>query len=175
MNSNEELLLTTPRFRVVKVREPGRPEKAVVRHPGAVVILPLVSDNEVCLIRNYRLSVAQTLIELPAGTLEPGEPPLETARRELQEETGYACRSLRQLHRFYLSPGILDEAMHLFVAEGLEPGRTALEAGETIENWVVPWDEAMRLVDQGVIQDAKSIVGLLTWEDRKSTRLNSSH
>lgn len=166
----EGLLLATPRFRVVQVRQAGRPDKAVVRHPGAVVILPLVSEHEVCLIRNYRVSVDQTLIELPAGTLEPGEPPLETARRELQEETGYACRSLRLLHRFYLSPGILDEAMHLFVAEGLEPGRPALEAGETIENWIVPWEKALRLVDDGTIQDAKTIVGLLTWDRRRNRR-----
>ncbi len=161
---SESVLLATPRFRVVSVQRADGTTKEVVRHPGAVVIIPLVSSDQVCLIRNHRVSVGQTLIELPAGTLEPGEPPLETAQRELLEETGYRCGSIRPLHAFYLSPGILDERMHLFVADQLQPGPPSREANEQIENLVVPWSEAMRMVSAGEIQDAKTLVGLLLWD-----------
>ena len=161
---DSEVLLVASRFKVVrefqKTSEGLRPRE-IVRHPGAVVVLPLLDDGRVCLIRNYRISVNQTLIELPAGTLEPGEEPIQNAERELIEETGYRAARLRKLHAFYLSPGILDERMHLFLATGLTAGETAREAGEDIDNLVVPWDEALEMAVDGRIQDAKSIVGLL--------------
>ena len=162
--SDSEVLLVASRFKVVRefqqTSEGLRPRE-IVRHPGAVVVLPLLDDGRVCLIRNYRISVNQTLIELPAGTLEPGEEPLQNAERELIEETGYRAAKLQQLHAFYLSPGILDERMHLFLATGLTAGETAREAGEDIDNLVVPWDKAIQMAVDGQIQDAKSIVGLL--------------
>jgi ADP-ribose pyrophosphatase len=104
-----------------------------------------LDDGRVCLIRNYRVSVEQTLIELPAGTLEPNEDPAQTAERELIEETGYRAQTVTSLASFYLSPGILDERMHLFLASGLEWVGTAREPGEEIENLVVPWPQAMDL------------------------------
>jgi ADP-ribose pyrophosphatase len=161
---DSEVLLVASRFKVVrefqKTSEGLRPRE-IVRHPGAVVVLPLLDDGRVCLIRNFRISVNQTLIELPAGTLESGEEPIQNAERELIEETGYRAARLRKLHAFYLSPGILDERMHLFLATGLTAGETAREAGENIDNLVVPWDEALEMAVDGRIQDAKSIVGLL--------------
>ncbi|MGI8981025.1 MAG: NUDIX hydrolase [Pirellulaceae bacterium] len=161
---DSEVLLIASRFKVVRefqsTREGIRPRE-IVRHPGAVVVLPLLEDGRVCLIRNYRISVKQTLIELPAGTLEPGEEPIQNAERELMEETGYRAAKLQQLHAFYLSPGILDERMHLFLATGLTAGETAREAGEEIDNLVVPWEEAVQMAVDGRIHDAKSIVGLL--------------
>lgn len=169
MTTEGPTLLVTPRFRVVQVTSPTRQggvrTREIVRHPGAVVILPLVDKDHVCLIRNYRASVDRTLIELPAGTLEPGEPPIETARRELIEETGYRCERLEPLHAFYAAPGILDERMHMFVATGLTPGATARELGEDIDNLVVTWDEARAMITRGEIEDAKTLVGLL-WYDR---------
>ncbi|MFN0018331.1 MAG: NUDIX hydrolase [Pirellulaceae bacterium] len=162
--SDSEVLLVASRFQVVrefqKTSEGSRPRE-IVRHPGAVVVLPLLDDGRVCLIRNYRISVNQTLIELPAGTLEPGEEPIQNAERELIEETGYRAAKFQKLHAFYLSPGILDERMQLFLATGLTAGETAREAGEEIDNLVVPWDEAIEMAIDGRIQDAKSIVGLL--------------
>lgn len=163
-----EPLLVTSRFSVEEVARKTADgqirTRAVVRHPGAVTIIPMVDDKHVCLIRNFRVSVNQTLIELPAGTLEPPEPPEQAAYRELQEETGYRARMMRELHGFYLSPGILDERMHLFVATDLEAVGAAREPGEEIENLVVSWKDAMELIVSREIQDAKTIVGLLLYD-----------
>lgn len=163
----EPTLLTASRFRVVAVRQTtstgGERTREIVRHPGAVVLLPLVDDDHVCLIRNFRISINQTLIELPAGTLEPGEPPIETARRELQEETGYVAEHLELLHTYYPSPGILDERMYLYAASGLTAGPPRREPGEEIDNLVVTWDEALSMIDRGEIHDSKTLVGLLLY------------
>lgn len=163
------VLLETPRFRVVEQRltsADGMSEvrRQVIEHPGAVTIVPLVDGNRVCLVRNFRIAVGKTLLELPAGTLEPGEPPLATAQRELQEETGYTAARWRELPAFFMSPGILHERMHLFVAEVLTEGPPAREAGEEIENVVVPWSDALAMAERGEIEDAKSLVGLLLWD-----------
>ena len=170
------ILLRTPRFDVEAVRLPGTTDdnatREIIRHPGAVVILPLVDASRVCLIRNFRVAVNETLLELPAGTLEPPEEPLAAARRELAEETGYRADQYRLLHSFYASPGILDERMSLVVASGLSAGAPAREPGEMIENAVVTWNEALTLVDDGTIKDAKTIVGLLYY-DRLRRRTGS--
>ena len=170
MQEPVETLLETRRFSVVRIRGTSpagrRVEGDCVHHPGAVTIVPIVDTEQVCLIRNYRATVGETLIELPAGTLDPGEGPLETARRELIEETGYRPGQLEKISEFYMSPGILDEWMVLYVASNLSPGEPAREPTEEIENLVVPWDEAMRMVENGTIRDAKSLVGLLAY-DRK--------
>jgi ADP-ribose pyrophosphatase len=164
-----EILLTSPKFRVVResvTTGAGHTKtREIIRHPGACVIVPILNDGRVCLIRNWRIAAGQTLIELPAGTLEPPEPPDVTARRELIEETGYRAAQLDFLHSFFLSPGILDEKMHLYRATGLTPGATAREEGEEIENLLTPWAEAIAMIFRGEIQDAKTIVGLL-WVDR---------
>jgi ADP-ribose pyrophosphatase len=169
MTKQPGLLLTTSKFRVVRetVKSPSGQQKTrdIIRHPGACVVLPLLDDGRVCLIRNWRFAVSQTLLELPAGTLEPPEPPEVTAERELIEETGYRAKQIQFLHAFFLSPGILDEKMHLYLATGLTAGETAREEGEEIENWLVPWDDAVAMIFRREIQDAKTIVGLL-WVDR---------
>ena len=163
-----DTLLETSKFRIVRTRQEGpgvkTKEREVVRHPGAVAILPLLDDGRVCLIRNRRLSVDQELIELPAGTLEPGEDPAAAAHRELLEETGYRADRLTKLHEFFLSPGILDERMHLYLAEGLTAGAPKREPGEEIENLLVPWGEAMQMTLDGRIHDAKTLIGLLLYD-----------
>jgi ADP-ribose pyrophosphatase len=168
----DEDLLVASRFRVVR-RHRRLPSgkvvaREVVEHPGAVVILPLVEPDHVCLIRNYRVAVKRSLLELPAGTLEPGEDPAECAARELIEETGYRAGRIERACEFFMSPGILNERMHLFVASELVLGEMALEESEEIERVVVPWAEAMRLVRVGEVQDAKSLVGLLWHEQFRS-------
>ncbi len=168
MATKPEVLLTTRRFRVVRHVEQN-PDgtthvKDTIEHPGAVTIIPLLDNGQVCLIRNDRVAVGRTLVELPAGTLEPGEDPAVTASRELWEETGYRARILEKLIEFYMSPGIISERMHVFVARGLVAGDAAREAGEKIENFVVSWPEAMQMVSDGTIQDAKTLVGLLYYD-----------
>ena len=169
MSAAAELLLTATKFRVVRktsVLPSGKvKQREIVQHPGACVIVPVLSDGRVCLIRNWRVAVDKTLIELPAGTLEPPEPPEVTAARELTEETGFHAARIERLHAFYLSPGILDERMHLYLATGLVAGPPQREEGEEIDNWLLPWPEAMELVWTGRIEDAKTIIGLM-WVDR---------
>ena len=170
MGDTLETLLETSRFRVVKhsvTRPNGQTASCqYVVHPGSVAILPMVDAEHVCLIRSRRLTVGQTLIEVPAGTREPDEPPLETARRELEEETGYRADGWEKLAEFYASPGILSERMHIYLATDLTPGEPRREANEEIENLVVPFDEALAMVDRGEIVDGKTIVALLTYERR---------
>ena len=165
MEPTAEILLQSRRFDVVRQTR-TLPDGEVlthesVRHPGAVAILPLLDDGRVCLIRNYRMAVGEWLVEIPAGTLDRQEDPAETARRELQEETGYTCRELRKLHEFWMSPGILYERMHFYLATGLSAGEMALEPGEQIETLLVPWEEALAMATDGRIQDAKTLVALL--------------
>ena len=167
MNSPSDILLKCDRFFVERVVQTGSDgklhQRQVVRHPGSVVILPCVGDGHVCLIRNHRVAVGKTLVELPAGTLEPGEDPEATAFRELIEETGYRAQHMQRLHAFYAAPGILDERMALFAATDLTAGEPAREASEQIENLLVSWDEALDMVRRGEICDAKTIVGLMFW------------
>ncbi len=173
MAREPEELLVTRRFRVVRHTETGSDGKIhfreTVQHPGAVAILPILDDGRICLIRNFRVAVAKSLIELPAGTLEPGEDPALTASRELVEETGYRAAKVEKLREFFVSPGILNERMYLYLASGLEPGPTALEPGENIETLLVSFDDAMRMVFDGTIEDAKTLVGLLLYDRLRRT------
>jgi ADP-ribose pyrophosphatase len=142
----------------------------VILHPGAVALLPLLDADHVCLLRNHRPSVGQTLWEIPAGTLEPGEPVEQAAVRELAEETGYRAGRWRKIHAFFPSPGVMNECTHLFVAEELVPGKMNLEADETIEPQVVPWAQALAWCLDGTIRDAKTLVAVLLWEHLRLTR-----
>jgi len=162
MPRGSQTVFTAAKFRVVEHRTPLL--RHIVEHPGAVAILPLLKGGRVCLIRNDRIAVGKTLIELPAGTLEPPELPQRTAERELQEETGYTASRWRELPGFFMSPGILNERMHLFVAEDLTPGPPAREADEAIVNLIVDWDEAVAMALRGEIEDAKSLAGILMWD-----------
>ena len=166
--ASPRLLLKTSRFEVVEIEQRtadgGARPRQVILHPGAVLIIPLLEGDRVCLIRNERFAVGKTLIELPAGTIDRQDPPSITAIRELKEETGFTATSWRELPGFFMSPGILCERMHVFVAQGLSAGDPEREAGENIDNLIAPWDEAIAMVECGEIEDAKTICGLLTWD-----------
>jgi len=136
----------------------------LILHPGAVVILPMVDRDHVCLLKNYRFILDETLWELPAGTLEPGESIVEAAGRELMEETGYTARRWRTLGYFYASPGVLDEKLHIFVAQDLTPGPAKPEPDEHLEPTTVKWDDAVKKVLDGTIKDAKTATGILMWD-----------
>ena len=136
-------------------------ERECVVHPGAVAIVPFVDPETVCLIRNHRFAVGRELYEVPAGTLEPGEPPAACAARELEEETGYRAGRLEPLCRFYSSPGVLTELMHVFVAHDLEQVGQRLEPGEQVQLAPTPWAEALAMVRDGRIVDGKTVAALL--------------
>jgi ADP-ribose pyrophosphatase len=133
----------------------------VVRHPGAVVILPLVDANQVCLIQTYRVAIDRWHLELPAGTLDKGLSPMATAHSELEEETGYRAKVMKHIHTFAMSPGILDEKMHFFAASQLSVGPVAREAGEQMENKLLSWQQIDDLIRDKKIIDAKTLVALL--------------
>jgi len=166
--SQSKTLFQGRRFRVERAvqRMPDGTQhpREVVRHPGAVTVLPLLDDGRVCFVRNVRVAVDQTLIELPAGTLEPDEDPARTALRELAEETGYRAERIELLSTFYMSPGILDERMVLYLATSLKPGQPAPEPGEDLQPLVTTWQEAMEMARDGRIRDAKTLVGLMYYE-----------
>jgi ADP-ribose pyrophosphatase len=142
----------------------GRIRKEIVVHPGAVVILPFLDPNTLILIRNRRYTIGQVLIELPAGTLEKGESPMNCAGRELQEETGYLATRMKPLGTLFASPGILTEKMYLFAAYDLEKTQRALEADEDIELAFTPWDDAVHMIQFGEIQDAKTVAAILMYD-----------
>jgi ADP-ribose pyrophosphatase len=136
----------------------------VVLHPGAVVILPLVDAEHVCLVRQQRTIVGETLLEIPAGTLEPPEPPDQAAKRELAEETGYQAARWRKLLEFFPSPGVLSERSHLYLAQDLTPGPMQLEKDENLEPCIITWEDAVRWSMDGTIRDAKTLLAILLWE-----------
>ena len=143
----------------------GRPlHRQMVKHPGAVTVLPLLDTPDgvrVVIIRNERFAVARTLIELPAGTLEPGEDPSVSGVRELEEEIGYTSSSLRPLGTFFTTPGLTDEIMYAYVATNLVFVGQRLEADEKIQVEMVTPDEALAMIDDGRMMDAKSMLALL--------------
>ncbi len=166
-----ELLLKTVKFNVER-REHEVPGKGTVRremvvHPGAVLILPLLDPQRIVMIRNYRYAVERELLELPAGTLEPPEPPRQCAARELEEETGYQSAEIEPLCRFYTSPGFTDELMHVYVARDLTRTRQDLQDNEQIQVEIMRYDDAIRATLDGRIQDGKTIAALHVYHCRQ--------
>lgn len=175
MSESREELLATARFTVVRhtfrTRDGQVHSRESVQHPGAVAILPLVDAERICLIRNWRVAIGETLWEIPAGTLAPGEEPAACAARELAEETGYRAGRLERLGEFFVSPGILHERMHLFAAHELDAGPTALEPTEDIQTALVTWAQAWQMLDAGAIRDAKTLIALLWFQRRRQGTL----
>jgi len=145
-------------------RSGRRSAREVVVHPGAVVVLPFVSKDRILLIRNRRYAINQTLVELPAGTLEKNENPMNCAGRELLEETGYLAGRIQVLGTFYTSPGILSEKMYAYAAYDLVEKEPALEEGEEIELLSSTLDEAIAMIGRGEIADGKTIATLLMYD-----------
>jgi ADP-ribose pyrophosphatase len=133
----------------------------IVHHPGGAAIVALDGEERVCLIRQFRHAYGGWIWELPAGKLEPGEPPQETARRELIEEAGCEASDWHDLGAYVTSPGVFTETVHLFMARSLRPAKIAHEAAELIEIHWVPIAEACRRALSGELVDGKTVVGLL--------------
>jgi ADP-ribose pyrophosphatase len=145
-------------------RDGAKISRESIRHPGSVIILPLLktsTGHDIVFIRNWRLSIEQWLLELPAGTMAPGEDPAACAARELAEETGYAAATIEPLARFYTSPGLSDELMRAFVARDLSPVGQKLEPDERVIVHPLPMAESMKLMQSGELVDAKSMLALL--------------
>jgi ADP-ribose pyrophosphatase len=134
---------------------------AVLQHPGACAVVPLLDDGRVVMLRQYRWAVHDTLWEIPAGKLEPGETLDGCARRELEEETGYAAGQLISLGTIVTTPGFCDERIHLYLARQLQPGRQALAYNESLECVTMPFAEALAMAERGEVSDAKSAIALL--------------
>jgi len=133
----------------------------ILRHPGASAIVPLHADGTVTLIRQYRHAAGGMIWEVPAGKLDPGEDPAECAKRELEEETGVSCGTVRHLTSILTTPGFTDERIHLYVGTDLGEVPTRLEPDEVIERHRVPGAEALAMIRRGEITDAKSIIALM--------------
>ena len=132
-----------------------------IRHPGAVAIVPLFDDGRVLLERQFRYPHSREFTEIPAGKLEPGEPHLDTAKRELLEETGYVADEWTHLGVIHTAIAYTDEAIDLFVARKLTLQKRNLDQGEFLEIFSVPFEQAIAMVRDGRISDAKSVAGLL--------------
>lgn len=150
-------------LRVDTVRLPnGRTsQREIVEHRGAVAVVPLLDDETVLMIRQFRLAVNEVLLEVPAGTLEPDEPPEICAARELEEETGYRANTLRKLFSQYLAPGYSQEILHVFLAQHLKKTAQRMEEDENVEVVSMPLHRAVEMVLSGEIRDAKTIAALL--------------
>lgn len=145
----------------VTVEEWGGHEREIVEHPGAVAIVPVDVEGRVTLVRQLREPARKRLLELPAGTAEPGEAPLETARRELREECGLTGGVWRELAAFWTTPGFCRERMRLFAADGVVAGEADPEEDEEIE--LVRWPLAEVPARLAEIEDAKTLAGLLLY------------
>jgi len=150
---------------VEDVRLPsGRTSKReIVRHPGAVALMVIDPDGKLLLVRQYRRATDRILLEVPAGTREPGEDAEACARREVQEETGFAAGTVEHLGGFYSAPGFCTEYLHVYLATGLSEGAASPEEDESIELVREPLSRALELIESGQIEDAKSQVGLLAY------------
>jgi ADP-ribose pyrophosphatase len=133
-------------------------KREIIKHPGAVAVIAVTADNKIVMVRQYRKAMERTLVEIPAGKLEKGEEPVVTAKRELQEETGYTCEELEPLISFYTSPGFADELVHLFIAKGLRKDSEEhhLDEDEFVDLLEVSLEEAMDLIEKKEIYDAKT-------------------
>lgn len=151
----------------VKIGEKGWHLFQIVRHPGGVGVLPLHDDGTVTLIRQLRPAVNTRMLEIPAGRLDPGEDPAACGARELLEETGLVAAKLEPLGLLYSSPGVFDEAIHLFLATGLEQQEAVPEFYEDIETERIPLRDALEMAADGEISDGKTAVALFRAAHRK--------
>jgi ADP-ribose pyrophosphatase len=151
-----------------RVRSPGGEllDLEIVRHPGAAAVVPLLSDPSsgdpvVLLLKQYRYAAGDVIWEIPAGVLEPGEEPIDCARRELREETGATASTVEYLTTILTTPGFTDERIHLFLATGITPGEPNTERDEFIKTESRTMSRVMEMIRDGTIRDGKTIVALL--------------
>jgi ADP-ribose pyrophosphatase len=142
-------------------------KRSVVRHIGSAVMMAVDDKNRVLLVRQYRLPAEKYLWELPAGRLDEGEKPLQAAKRELKEETGYAAKKWTKLASYYASPGFVQERMTIYLAEDLTEGEATPMDDERIETRWFKRKELAEMIDEGKIEDGKTLIGFLTWRRKR--------
>lgn len=135
----------------------------IIHHSGAIVVVPIDPEGRILLVQQWRRAVGEITIELPAGTIEPNEDPLDCAKRELQEETGFAAKKIAPLGGFFSAPGFCDEYLHLFLAEQLHPSPLEPDEDEMIDLLPVTVKEAKHMIEHNQIRDAKTIAGILRY------------
>lgn len=134
--------------------------REVVVHSGGAAVVPVLSNGDVLLVEQFRYPMRQSLLELPAGKIDPGESPEETAARELEEEVGFTAGRLEKLAAFYTTPGFCSELLHLFLARDLEPGQRAGDEDEELSVHRYAPKQLEKLIGRGKIVDAKTLIGL---------------
>lgn len=145
----------------VELEDGTRSKREVVHHHGGSGVVALTEDREVFLVRQFRYAFGKELLEIPAGKLEENEAPLETARRELLEECGVTADCFQDLYPIYPTVGYDNEIIHMYLATGLHFGEARPDAGEFLDLVRMPLDEAVALVEQGIIVDGKTVAALL--------------
>jgi ADP-ribose pyrophosphatase len=150
---------------VVRLPDGGQAVREYLRHPGAVAVVALTAEGGVILERQHRYPLGRDFVEIPAGKLEPEEAHLETAKRELLEETGYAAAKWNRLGLIHNAIGYSDEGIELWLATGLEKREAKLDDGEWLEVFTLPFEEALAMAADGRISDVKTIIGLF-WAAR---------
>jgi len=174
MNFEEKTLRTTPIYsgkvislQVDDVLLPNNKEskRELVKHPGAVAIIAITSDNKLVVVEQYRKALERTLIEIPAGKIEPGEDPKDTALRELEEETGFTASDLHYIQSFATSPGFADEIIHIYVAQGLKKleAKRLLDEDEFVELHECSLADAEKWIQSQKIFDAKTVFAIQWW------------
>lgn len=146
--------------------------REIISHPGSAVIVPLFADNTIALVRQYRHPAQEYLLELPAGSLAPDENPETGARRELEEEIGVSAGKIEKLSEFYVSPGFLSEKMHVFLATELTETRQNLDADEFLTIERIALENALEMVAQNQIKDAKTMIGITLTAARRGLRIS---
>ncbi|MCH1624833.1 NUDIX hydrolase [Ferdinandcohnia quinoae] len=137
----------------------GKPStREIIKHPGAVAILAITDENKIVMVQQYRKALEKVIVEIPAGKLEKGEKPKDTARRELEEETGYICENLAPLTSFYTSPGFADELVHVYLAKGLskKENPASLDEDEFVDVLELTIEQAITYIKEQKIHDAKT-------------------
>lgn len=150
------------RIDTVELPDKKYSKREIVEHPGSVAVIALTKDKEVLLVEQYRKSVEKVLLEIPAGKIEIDEEPSETAKRELEEETGYRANNLEYLFEFYTSPGFTDERIYLFLAKDIEKITDDIGVGnEKLALKKMEYDELLKQIKRGQLMDSKTVLGML--------------
>lgn len=158
------------RIDTVELPDQKYSKREIIEHPGAVAVIPITEDNEIVMVRQYRKSVEQYLLEVPAGKLEIGEEPLECAGRELLEETGYRSDNIEFLFKIFTSPGFSNEVINIFLAKDLIKDIAQPDEDEYIEVKKYGIDELVKMIEEGEILDAKTISAILYIKNRLESK-----